>query len=149
MSSDTIWENVARKAAEVSGIKGAYAPTTGGYANVRDYVRSIADTPVAWVEWGDGSITPGSWEVTRYGFVVRVYFRATDPAAPYKLMAPMVTRFRDAWRSNRTLWGSCTESNIDGWDEATTEEWEGENVPLVVLPIRVSVVEKNSTTYSA
>jgi hypothetical protein len=157
VSLETIWLNVARQAAEVTGVLDAYAPLTTQTTGVRDYVR-IVDTGsavIAWVRWTGSSLSPGSWEKVRHRFVVDLYARATDPATPYRRIAPMLELFIQKWRTNVDLYGSCTQCLIEGADEPVETQIGGpsaytqvNDLPYVVLPIRIFADEERGVTYS-
>ncbi|MBA3777189.1 MAG: hypothetical protein H0X11_12245, partial [Betaproteobacteria bacterium] len=85
MSAESISDAAVRHfAANVAGIKGAYASGAGGQgATVRTIPSDIFDTPVAVLElttlrW---DMEPGSFERTRWYFDVNVWFSATDAGA--------------------------------------------------------------------
>lgn len=151
MSLETIWVNVARQSAEVVDVLSAYAPLTTPATEVRDYVKTI-DTGsgvVAWVRWTGSGLTTGNWERVRHRFTIDLYARATDPATPYRRLAPMFERFIVLWRTNVDLYGSCTQCLIEGADEPIEFVQEGTTMPYVVLPILVLADEERGVTYQS
>jgi len=143
MSAEGITDAAVRHfAANVSGIKGAYASAAGGQgATVRTLPSDIFDTPVAILEltslrW---DMDAGSFERTRWYFDVNVWFSATDAGATAKLAVPFMSRIKDSLRSNSDLYGTATITQALGGGPMVAEEVNGK--PYMVLPVHMYALE--------
>jgi hypothetical protein len=149
VSLETIWDSVARKAAEVDGVIAAYSPLITPQTDVREFTRNV-DTGsgvIAWVRYlGTQPLELGNTEKLRHRFAIDLYARATDPSRPYKLLAVMPDRFIVKWRTDIDLYGTAEKSHFEGSDEPT--ETEVNELPYVLLSIRVNADENRHVSYT-
>lgn len=137
---------IATKIGAVAGIKRAYA--VGVASDVRPIPRSIDDTPVAIVWMGAGEGGSGNYEVVLMTPTVDIWVAADDAGYANKTLARFLDPVRASFRSDMTLGGECTRSQMTGWDDPTTETVGDRS--FLVLPIRAEVlIERLGTDASA
>jgi hypothetical protein len=150
VSLETIWDSVAKQAAEVDGVIAAYSPLITPQTDVREFTRNV-DTGsgvIAWVRYtGTQPMELGNRERIRHRFNIDLYARSTDPSRPYKLLAVMPEKVIAKWRTNVDLYGTCVQCLFEGSDEPV--ETLVNEVPFVILPIRVWADEYRNVAYTA
>ncbi len=148
MSAEGITDAVARHfAANVSGVKGAYASGAGGQgATVRTMPSDIPDTPIALVQWDRYELVPGSFEKVRHYISVDLYFGAADAGDAYKTYLPFVSRVIASLRSNADLYGTCDLAVARSGGPADPVDVNGQ--PFVVLPFSIEALESGAHPYT-
>ena len=118
MSLETIWDAIARQAAEVEGVKAAYATSKGGQGStVKAFPDDVADGPVAIVDYtGSELLNVGGFEHIAHDFEIELWVPLGTNARSYAvaLLAPMFERFVAAYRVNVALYGTAFTSQLLG-----------------------------------
>ncbi len=148
MSAESITDAIARHfAANVTGIKGAYASGAGGQgATVRTFPADIPDTPIALVEYRRFELAPGSFEKVQHHIDVGVYFNSSDAGEAYKTYLPFVSRVISSLRSNADLYGTCSLAAARSGGDVATEDVNGK--PYIRLSFVIQALESGAHPYT-
>lgn len=151
MSLESIWDAIARQAAEVPGVKAAYATRTGGQgATVRLYPEDITDGPVAVVDYTGTTVETIGLERLVHSFEVVLWMpvgNATRGSAVAAL-APMFERFLVAFRANAGLYGTAFTALVtgsSGFDDDSLPDIPDKTYLTQAIAIRAEEVRVTST----
>jgi hypothetical protein len=136
MSIAAAIDATALKVAAITGIKGAYGSQASD-STVSPMVESIPDTPVAIVALAEGNVSPGNWQRLDYGIDVFVYADRTDLGAAYKTLAAFPDLFITAWKTDRDLGGTVTESSLVAWSRPEPVNVSGKDLLHIIFHTRV------------
>jgi hypothetical protein len=150
VSLEDIWDAIARQAAEVPGVKGAYAARASSNppTSVLLYPDDLSDGPVAVVDYVGSEIEHGSTERMLHGFEIalKVPVGNTQRAAAVAALAPFLAKFHDVFDQNVGLYGTCHRALITGSgsfdDEAVNDK------PFLVQRLDCEVIELRTQTLS-
>lgn len=152
MSLEIIIDAVARQAAAVPGIKGAYGTGAGGQgATVRQFPEDIADGPVAVAEYtGDTEVVHESLTRDRETHVIDLGLwipigNGTRGTAVYRLI-PLWRALRTAFDGNTRLYGTVTEALITG--SAAFGDEELNDKPYLVWRLSITAQEIVTVSHS-
>ncbi len=133
-----VTDAIARKAASVTGMKGC----SGASSSVGAMPMEIPTTPWGIVYLGEGTAAQGT--KVRYDdtFEVRVYVPKAGLPAAYGTLLAFPDLFEQAWRTGRSLDGTCDDSRYLGHGRVRLERWgtDKAGVEYLVVPIRIGVI---------